>query len=81
MIVYNRRVDATATEPAETVIIFINFSGQAAAVWVQFPRAGAWIEQIDRGTPGQAPAINVATDNEWHEVNVSSNYGSIYLAG
>ena len=81
VIVYNRRVDATATEPAENVMVFINFSAQAAAVWVQFPRAGAWTEQIDRGTPGQAPAINVATDNEWHEVNVSSNYGSIYLAG
>ena len=60
--------------PAEDLVVFLNFTDDAATVWLPFPEAGTWNEQID----GTSPAVVVGTDGQWCPVTVPSNYGAIY---
>jgi hypothetical protein len=61
------------------VLIFINVSGEERRVWLPFPEAGTWVEQIDKAEPSPRPDIAVASAGEWHEVAVPSHYGRLYL--
>ncbi|HEY5958538.1 MAG TPA: alpha-amylase family glycosyl hydrolase [Polyangiaceae bacterium] len=71
VLVYRR----SSASPAKTFMVFINFSEATAEVWVPFPTAGAWSEQIDSSPTDQ---VVVATSGEWKKVTVPSYYGRIY---
>jgi 1,4-alpha-glucan branching enzyme len=63
---------------SESLMIFINFSEFPRDVWVPFPKAGTYIEQIDKNEPSPRPSIDCPSDNQWQEVTVPSYYGCIY---
>lgn len=75
VVAYRRDAPASATAAAESVLVFLNFSDNTAEVWLQFPSAGNWVEQIE----GTSPTIAVSSAGEWHGVPVPSNYGAVYL--
>lgn len=62
---------------SELLMIFINFSGFPKDVWVPFPKAGTYIEQIDKNEPSPRPSIDCSSDNQWQKVTVPSYYGCI----
>jgi 1,4-alpha-glucan branching enzyme len=74
VIAYRRDAPADGAHGAESLLVFLNFSDQAAQVWVPLPGSGVWVERID----GAAPAITVTQADEWHPVLVPSNYGAVY---
>ena len=75
VIAFRREADATDTQNQEILLIILNFFNQEAQVWLPFPTAGNWVEQIDK--PQQTI---VATQNEhWLPVSIPSNYGAVYL--
>ncbi len=74
VIVFRREAPATASEPAESLIIFLNFSDQDQQVWLPFPQTGQWTEQID----SIHPPVQVTHQDQWWPVVVSSHYGSVY---
>ena len=78
VIVYRRAAAATSTQPAESFVILLNFSDAAADVWIQWPSAGQWMEQIEVATAPKPP-LNISQDGEWLPVTVDSNYGAVYL--
>lgn len=78
VIAFRRRVDGNGEHLSEDVLVLINFSDRSASVWSAFPRAGVWTEQLDKDFSA-AVTIEVASDGEWHEVRVPSNYGAIFL--
>ena len=71
VLVYRR----SSTSPARTFMVFINFSDATQEVWVPFPAAGTWSEQIDKSPTDQ---VVVATNGEWKQVSVPGYYGRIY---
>lgn len=77
-IAIRRDIAASAVHPAETLMVFINFSGHEREIWVPFPSAGTWVEQIDKNEPSPRPNINVSVDGEWHCAKVPSYYGCVY---
>jgi 1,4-alpha-glucan branching enzyme len=79
VIAYRRQADGDGTSPAEDVLVLLNFSAYTGSVWLQFPDGGAWVEQIDNSEPNAAATINVGVGGEWHEVQVPSYYGAVYL--
>jgi 1,4-alpha-glucan branching enzyme len=60
LISYRRRSDAAGANPAEDLLIVLNFSDVDAEVWLQFPAVGQWIEQID----GTCPAVQIGQVNQ-----------------
>lgn len=75
VIAYRREAEATGDQGPESLLVVLNFSGQQAEVWIPFPAAGNWVEQID-----QTHQTVVATQNDqWLPVVVPSNYGAVYL--
>ena len=74
VIAYRRRADADGAHPAEDLLVVLNFSDSDAEVWLQFPVAGKWVEQID----GARPPVVIAANDQWSPVVVPSNYGGIY---
>lgn len=78
VITFRRDAPATPTQPAESLIILLNLSDSDADVWVQFPFAGQWVEQIDIAD-NPKPPISIAQDGHWAQVRVLSNYGAVYL--
>jgi 1,4-alpha-glucan branching enzyme len=74
VIAFRREVAANGTQPSESLIVFLNFSDQEAEVWIPFPKAGTWVEQID----GSRPSVAISHDDEWTSAKISSNYGGIY---
>jgi hypothetical protein len=78
VIAYRREAAATPTQPAESLVVILNFSDSAADVWIQWPSAGRWREQIDLAIAPK-PAVNVSHDEQWQPVTVGSNYGAVYL--
>jgi 1,4-alpha-glucan branching enzyme len=75
IIAFRREAVADGIKPEEKIIVFINFADWDVNIWLPFPDAGNWIEQID----GALPSIHVAQPNEWKPVRVPSNYGAIYF--
>lgn len=74
VIAYRREAPASGALPAESLLVVLNFSDQDAEVWLQFPAAGNWVEQIE----GVRPAVAIAANDQWSSVIVPSNYGGIY---
>jgi 1,4-alpha-glucan branching enzyme len=78
VIVLRRDNDAAGAQPAEDLMVFINFSNTDQTVWVAFPTSGRWVEQIDKAEATPRPDINVGGDGEWHSIVVPSYYGCVY---
>jgi len=78
LIAYRRESPAPAAQAAESMIILLNFSDLETEVWIPFPTAGTWIEQIDLDNDPKPP-IHVADDGQWRPVRIPSNYGGVYL--
>jgi hypothetical protein len=74
VIAFRREAPDDGAQPAESLIVFLNFFDNDAEVWLQFPTPGVWIEQID----GSRSPVNVTQNNQWAPVIVPSNYGSVY---
>jgi 1,4-alpha-glucan branching enzyme len=74
VIAYRRQAEAEAGQPAEILMVILNFSAQEAEVWVPFPAAGRWVEEIDG-----ARSVQVIQNDEWLLVRIPSHYGSVYL--
>ena len=79
VIVIRREAPPDAGQAAEVLLAFLNVSDEERRVWVAFPVAGTWVEQIDKGEPAPRPDLHVSFDGEWHEVAVASHYGCLYL--
>ena len=77
VIVLRRDIDANGIQPAEDLMVFINFASTDRNVWVAFPKSGRWVEQIDKGEAASRPNLNVGVDGEWHSVTVPSYYGCV----
>jgi 1,4-alpha-glucan branching enzyme len=75
VIAFRREAPAAGGQPAESLIVMLNFSDEDTDVWIPFPHAGTWREQID----GIRPPAQAASNNQWLSVNVSSNYGAVYM--
>ncbi|WP_339137752.1 MAG: alpha-amylase family glycosyl hydrolase [Candidatus Electrothrix sp. GW3-4] len=79
VIVFWRSVLATATEPEQYVLVYLNFSEQPQEIWMQIPKAGIWVEQLDHGEPTPQPDLVANHAGEWCPVTVPSHYGSVFL--
>jgi 1,4-alpha-glucan branching enzyme len=75
VIAFRREAPQTGAQPAERLLVLLNFTDRDAEVWVPFPAAGTWTEQID----GTRPAVTVAAADPWAPIVVPSNYGGVYL--
>jgi 1,4-alpha-glucan branching enzyme len=73
VIAYRR--NSTGGQPEQSAMIALNFSGQTQEIWLPFPKAGQWTEQID----GHHAAVQVDTDDQWKPVTVPGNYGVVFL--
>jgi 1,4-alpha-glucan branching enzyme len=78
VIAFRREAAATADHPAESLVVLVNFFDQDADVWVQFPSAGEWLEQIDK-EKAHTPSVLVGQSGEWRRIRVASNYGAVYV--
>src|SRR5262249_8122890 len=79
-IAYRRRASATTTEPEQVVMVFLNFSDFAQSLSVPFPIAGTYREMLDDDTRGSNHLdIQVTSANEFHTVQIPSNYGQVYV--
>jgi hypothetical protein len=65
--------------PAEAVVVVLNFSDVPRTVRVWWPRAGRWVEQLDRDEEHPQPDVVVWVEWQSREVTVPSNYGGVYL--
>ncbi|MGQ0604089.1 MAG: alpha-amylase family glycosyl hydrolase [Anaerolineales bacterium] len=74
VIAFRREATASGSQPAESLIVLLNFSDSDAEIWLPFPTPGAWIEQID----GTRPLVQIAQTDQWAPVIVPSNYGGVY---
>ncbi len=74
VITFRREAISDGVHPAESLIVFLNFSNNDAEIWLPFPTSGVWVEQID----GVRPSVTIAQNNQWAAVIVPSNYGGIY---
>lgn len=82
IIAYQRHAPATATEPEQNAIIYLNFSDTPQTINIPYPRAGTYREMID--DDGRAPShfdIIVSQDGDTVTLPypVPSNYGYIFL--
>jgi 1,4-alpha-glucan branching enzyme len=78
VIAFHRQAEAAGGTPQEDVLVLLNFWDQEAKVWLPFPRAGRWEEQIDRADAPRPP-VDVAHGGERRPVRVAPNYGCVYL--
>jgi 1,4-alpha-glucan branching enzyme len=79
VIVFSRSAPATGSEPAQHVLVYLNFSEQTQEIWIQVPAAGTWVEQLDRATVSPQPDLVAAHAGQWQPVQVPSHYGSVLL--
>jgi 1,4-alpha-glucan branching enzyme len=70
VIAFRREAAADAGQPAESIIVVLNFSNQQAEVWIPFPTPGQWVEQIDGVSPRHS---------RWAERSVAAGHSSIQL--
>lgn len=80
-IAYSRRADATAAEPEQTVMVFLNFSDFEQSLTVPFPMAGTYREMLDDDARGSSHLdLTVTSPGESHTVKIPSNYGQVYVS-
>ena len=75
VIAYRREAPASGPHAAESLIVILNFSDSENEVWLPFPKAGVWVEQVD----GTRPSVHCGQNDQWCSVSVPSNYGAVYL--
>jgi len=79
-IAYRRHAPATATEPEEYVLVFLNFSDSEQTLSVPFPIAGTFREMLDDDVQGGSHReIKVSSNGQLLDVQIPSNYGQIYV--
>ncbi len=78
IIAYRRTAEARDGDPAEDMIVILNFSDRDVDAWIRWPASGSWKELIDEAD-NSWPRVQVQQDDEWKPVRVPSNYGAIYL--
>lgn len=74
IIAFRRDAPAAGAQPAESLLVFLNFFDSDAEVWLPFPTPGTWIEQLD----GTRPSVHITQNDQWAAITVPSNYGGIY---
>jgi maltooligosyltrehalose trehalohydrolase len=78
IIAYRRTAEAHGGDPAEDIIVILNFSDRDVDAWITWPASGSWMELIDE-TNNARHHVQVQQADEWKPVRVPSNYGAIYL--
>jgi 1,4-alpha-glucan branching enzyme len=79
-IAYSRRASATATEPEQVAMVFLNFSDSERSLSVPFPVAGVYREMLDEDVRGQSHLeITVQNPGEFHSATIPSNYGQVFV--
>jgi maltooligosyltrehalose trehalohydrolase len=78
IIAYRRTAEARGGDPAEDIIVILNFSDRDVDAWIRWPMSGSWKELIDEADNAWPP-VQVQRDDEWKPVRVPSNYGAVYL--
>ncbi len=79
-IAYRRHAPATATEPEQFVMVFLNFSDSEQTLTVPFPAPGVYREMLDDDTRGGNPLeIDVAASGDSHAVDIPSDYGRVFV--
>jgi 1,4-alpha-glucan branching enzyme len=83
IVAYQRHAPATATEPEQYALIYLNFSDTPQSIAIPFPKAGTYREMIDDGvrTPSHLD-ITVTRDGDVVPLPqpVPSNYGYIFVS-
>ena len=79
-IAYSRRAGATATEPEQVVMVFLNFSDSDQSLTVPFPVVGTYREMLDDDIRGSTPLeISITSPGQSHTVPIPPNYGQVYV--
>jgi hypothetical protein len=78
IIAYRRTAEALGGDPAEDIIVILNFSDRNVDACIPWPASGSWKELIGEADNASDP-VQVQQDGEWKPVQVPSNYGAIYL--
>lgn len=78
IIAYRRIAEAQGGDPAEDIVVILNFSDDEVDAWIPWPAAGSWKELIDEADSPR-PTVQVQQNDEWKPVRVFSNYGAVYL--
>jgi 1,4-alpha-glucan branching enzyme len=78
IIAYRRIAEAQGGDPAEDIVVILNFSNDDVDAWIPWPAVGSWKELIDEADSPR-PTVQVQQNDEWKPVRVSSNYGAVYL--
>jgi 1,4-alpha-glucan branching enzyme len=73
VIAYRRESTNPSSNRGERLLVALNFSDQAAKVWMPFPQPGEWVERIDG-----AVAVTVGAGEDWKLVTVPANYGAVF---
>ena len=73
VIAYRRESTNPSSNRGERLLVALNFSDQAAKVWMPFPQPGEWVERIDG-----AVAVTVGSGEDWKLVTVPANYGAVF---
>jgi 1,4-alpha-glucan branching enzyme len=73
VVAYRREAEPASGQPAERLVVALNFSGREADVWIPFPFAGRWAERIDG-----RESVQVAAGSDGARVRVPANYGAVY---
>ncbi len=80
IVAYHRHAAATATDPEQFAVVFLNFSDSTQTISIPFPSAGTYKESIDASPTGVGPlAIVIARDGDASQLSVPSNYGYVYV--
>ncbi|MGE5755161.1 MAG: alpha-amylase family glycosyl hydrolase [Planctomycetaceae bacterium] len=81
-IAYSRHAPATATEPEQFAMVFLNFSDSEQTLSVPFPIAGTYREMLDDDIQIQGGGhreIVISSGGQFQNVQIPSNYGQIYV--
>jgi 1,4-alpha-glucan branching enzyme len=79
-IAYLRRAAATADEPEQAAMVFLNFSDTDCTLSVPFPVAGTYREVLDDDRRGQNHReITVQHPGDVHSVSIPPNYGQVFV--
>jgi glycosidase len=80
IIAYHRHAAATATQPEQFAVVFLNFSDATQTISIPFPSAGTYTESVDANPAGIGPlTIAIAAAGDTFTLSVPSNYGYVYV--
>jgi hypothetical protein len=77
VIAYRRCAAATAMQPQQYAMVFLNFSASAGTITVPFPEAGVWVEKIDADV--NPTSVNVANAGDNQTITLPSWHGHVYV--